>query len=438
MHIITSAISGMPVNMGLWENLKELSKILGARIMVIGNYAENPNMADSQTDAVFWTPLSSEIELHIVRDQVIDLGGAVVRSDWNIRPKTLNPLTIARGASKGTGHQIFAHPQIAVESQPRAINAPSKSLYTTGTITIQDCQYYRRSQSERAAQFHHTYGFLVVCGSHVFPVSATRDGSFTFFNHTFGSGAAPQRWAQLGDIHFPNHDPMLLAQVIDLLGGLEVSDIILHDTLDFQYGSHHQYSHRTKDKAAHLNSVTAELKRVADLINWEFDEFNLHIIQSNHDQHLDRWLAQDASKIHHADLRLYFNLNYRLLTHDKSAFELAMGDRLKDARFYNDFQPMVTQDILHLHGDRGNAGSRGTPTQFAKSATKICAGHTHSESILKGYYNPGCLKRLPSDYEGGLTSTTQGLVLISGNGKRQLVTARDGVLIPPEILEALA
>jgi hypothetical protein len=30
------------------------------------------------------------------------------------------------------------------------------------------------------------------------------------------------------------------------------------------------------------------------------------------------------------------------------------------------------------------------------------------------------------------------LTLISANGKRQLVTARDGVLIPAELLEALA
>jgi hypothetical protein len=437
MHIVTSAISGMPINMGLWHNLQELSKLLKAEITVIGNYAENPNMTNSQEDAVFWTPLRAEVESHVVRDQVIDLGGAVIRSDWNIRPKTLNPLPIARGASKGRGHQIFAHPQIAVESQPRAINAPAKSLYTTGTITTQDCQYYRRSQSERAAQFHHTYGFLVVCGSHVFPVSATQDGSFTFFNYTFGPSAAPQKWAHLGDIHFPNHDPELLHQVTDLLGGLDVSELILHDTLDFQYGSHHQYSYRTKDKAAYLDSVTAELDWVSDLIEQELGEFNLHIIQSNHDQHLDKWLSQDASKIHHADLRLYFDLNHRLLIHDKSAFELAMRDRLV-AKFYNDFNPMVTGDILHLHGDRGNAGTRGTPTQFSKSSTKICAGHTHSESILKGYYNPGCLKKLPSDYEAGLTSTTQGLVLISGNGKRQLVTARDGVLIPAELLEALA
>jgi hypothetical protein len=228
-----------------------------------------------------------------------------------------------------------------------------------------------------------------------------------------------------------------LPQVTDLLGGLDVSEVILHDTLDFQYGSHHQYSHKTKHKAAYLDSVTAEIDWVADLIERELGEFNLHIIQSNHDQHLDRWLAQDASKIHHADLRLYFDLNHRLLTQDASAFELALKDRLL-VKFYNDFRPLTTADILHLHGDRGNAGSRGTPTQFSKSSTKICAGHTHSESILKGYYNPGCLKKLPSDYEAGLTSTTQGLVLISGNGKRQLVTARDGVLIPAELLEALA
>jgi hypothetical protein len=437
MHIITSAISGMPVNMGLWHNLQELSNLLKAEITVIGNYAENPNMTNSQEDAVFWTPLRAEVESHVVRDQVIDLGGAVIRSDWNIRPKTLNPLPTARGASKGPGHQIFAHSQIAVESQPRAINAPAKSLYTTGTITAQDCQYYRRSQSERAAQFHHTYGFLVVCGSHVFPVAATQDGSFTFFNYTFGKSAAPQKWAHLGDIHFPNHDPELLHQVTDLLRGLDVSELILHDTLDFQYGSHHQYSHKTKHKAAYLDSVTAELDWVADLIEQEIGDFNLHIIQSNHDQHLDKWLSQDASKIHHSDLELYFDLNHRLLIQGKGAFELSMRDRLV-AKFYNDFQPFVTGDILHLHGDRGNAGSRGTPTQFAKSATKICAGHTHSEAILKGYYNPGCLKKLPSDYEAGLTSTTQGLVLISANGKRQLVTARDGVLIPSELLEALA
>jgi hypothetical protein len=437
MYIITSCISGEPIHQPLWANIKTLGSVLNADILVIANYAENPNLFNSDSDQVFWESVDTSVEKHLVRDQYLDLGGVIIRSDWNIRPKTLNPLVTARGASKAEKHQIFGHPQVSVESQPRALNADPKSLYTTGTLTLQGCDYYRRSQSERAAQFHHTYGFLVVCDGHVFPIVANSKGGFTFFNLTIGEGAARPKWSVLGDLHFPNQDDKVLAQVTRLLDSLGVKDLILHDTLDFVFGSHHQYTHRTRHKTAHLWSVTQELELVCESVRSHLGQYHLNIIQSNHDTHLDRWLSQDASKINNTDLRLYFDLNRRLLTESKSAFELAMDGRL-DATFYGDFNPLTTAGILHLHGDKGVSGSRGTPTQYSKASVKICGGHTHSESILKGYMNPGCLKKLPSDYEGGLTTATQGIILIAESGKRQLVTARNGVLVPDAILEALA
>ena len=157
MYIITSCISGEPIHQPLWANIKTLGSMLNADILVIANYAENPNLLNSNSDQVFWESTDASVEKHLIRDQYLDLGGVIIRSDWNIRPKTLNPLTTARGASKAEKHQIFGHPQICVESQPRALNAAPKSLYTTGTLTLQGCDYYRRSQSEKAAQFHHTY-----------------------------------------------------------------------------------------------------------------------------------------------------------------------------------------------------------------------------------------------------------------------------------------
>jgi predicted phosphodiesterase len=100
------------------------------------------------------------------------------------------------------------------------------------------------------------------------------------------------------------------------------------------------------------------------------------------------------------------------------------------AREYVDFDPMTIGDITIFHGDKGICGAKGSPKSFSKGSGKTIVGHSHAEQIFQGVINPGCLVSLPQGYQAGLSKSTQGIVLVASSGKRSLITADGGFLMP--------
>ena len=72
---------------------------------------------------------------------------------------------------------------------------------------------------------------------------------------------------------------------------------------------------------------------------------------------------------------------------------------------------------LGLHGDFGNAGSRGSVIQFKNLNTKTITGHQHSPQREDGSIVAGTLTKLRLGYNKGLSSWMQGVVVMYPNGK---------------------
>jgi hypothetical protein len=435
-NIITSQISDTNIHRGLWANILSLAGRLEARVGVVANYRENANaLLKEDSDEVNWVG-HPETEPYLLIDEKYEDDYLTVRADINVVPKAASPLNqVVEFLTKGK-HLIIGHPQVAVESLPRPIDAPRTTAYTTGTITCKDTpDLYRRSVSEQKAKFHHSLGFLVTYGPHVWPIYAERDGSFNFFNLRIADGEITKEnvpWAVWGDIHYPNQDKEMVKQATEFCGRLGVKSIVLHDVADFQAGSHHQKPVTERSRCPY--TVTEEFGIVCQHILALSDRFGLHIIDSNHHDHIEKWLDRPHKEVDPRDLEFYFAQNLNRITKGKKVLELATEGV---AKYYSEHSPLVINGITQYHGHNGICGAKGSAQSIYKGTTRAIVGHTHSEQIHKGVMNPGCMAQLPQSYQSGLTKSTQGLALIHESGKRQLVTASGQNLVPEALLNAL-
>jgi hypothetical protein len=315
-QIVSSQISAEPIHHELLKNMEILASILNAEIIIGANYKENCNaMLRDDNEKTRWFG-NKATDNYLLRDTVIELDGAVLRGEVNIRPNAANPITavtpFVSNQCKGK-HAVFFHPNIAVESMPRPINAPRQTVYTTGSINPSSIDYYRRSVAESKAKFHHSLGFLVICGKHVYPVYAEKDGSFDFLWWRISHGRVYKARYCLsvwGDLHAPNHDLPMVEQVMELCHSLNVDHVVLQDAIDLEYGSHHAKSTIARYRT-HKNqgNLTRELDKASDILASIGQQFKVSYIMSNHHDHLDTFLNKPVAEIDPADLELYFELN---------------------------------------------------------------------------------------------------------------------------------
>jgi hypothetical protein len=436
-QIVSSQISAEPIHHELLKNMEILASILNAEIIIGANYKENCNaMLRDDNEKTRWFG-NKATDNYLLRDTVIELDGAVLRGEVNIRPNAANPITavapFVSNQCKGK-HAVFFHPNIAVESMPRPINAPRQTVYTTGSINPSSIDYYRRSVAESKAKFHHSLGFLVICGKHVYPVYAEKDGSFDFLWWRISHGRVYKARYCLsvwGDLHAPNHDLPMVEQVMELCHSLNVDHVVLQDAIDLEYGSHHAKSTIARYRT-HKNqgNLTRELDKASDILASIGQQFKVSYIMSNHHDHLDTFLNKPVAEIDPADLELYFELNLLRIRNGGSAMSQWLQLNNIFAREYVDFDPMTIGDITIFHGDKGICGAKGSPKSFSKGSGKTIVGHSHAEQIFQGVINPGCLVSLPQGYQAGLSKSTQGIVLVASSGKRSLITADGGFLMP--------
>ena len=96
-------------------------------------------------------------------------------------------------------------------------------------------------------------------------------------------------------------------------------------------------------------------------------------------------------------------------------------------RFLREDESYVIHDVEHgLHGDRGPNGARGTVLGLLKMGGKISMGHVHSAQILDGVFVAGTSSKIRLDYTRGPTSWSHSHIVQYPNGKRAIITVRDG------------
>jgi hypothetical protein len=165
------------------------------------------------------------------------------------------------------------------------------------------------------------------------------------------------------------------------------------------------------------------------------------VVESNHDQALQRWLKdadirqdpENAEFYHRANMVTYQNImagnkNFNVfewaVTGDGVGAGAAFG---APVRFLQEDDSFVVQNIEHgMHGHRGPNGSRGTAKGFRTVGRKVNIGHSHSSGIFDGVYVAGVSGLLDMDYNKGPSSWSHSHILTYANGKRTIVTMKRG------------
>jgi hypothetical protein len=352
-------------------------------------------------------------------------------SDVKIQPTAVDPMTGLQGMS-GINSCVFGSPKVHMETIPVLEGNLPKMMMTTGACTLKN---YTDSKSGKKGEFHHTLGFVVIeiKDSNTFfsrQVTATDDGDFCDLYYKVEDGEVSKlnsvAAAILGDIHYGQHDERVISKTLDLFKDLKPDHVVLHDVFDGLSINHHESKDPFIQYQRELdgsNSLRGEVDSMLDGLK-SFEEYNVIIVRSNHDDFLDRWLKgtdwRKASTMKNSIE--YMEYSALLLKGEAPNGVIPYLINVK----YPKYKTLGRSDSLVVkgwelgqHGDIGSNGSRGSLLQFRKLNTKIVVGHYHSPGRKDGALAVGTSTKLRVNYNIGPSGWLQSHVIIHHDGKAQ-------------------
>lgn len=364
-----------------------------------------------------------------------------------------NPLSGLDSMSKGHS-LVVGHPQVQLRTLPRIHETYPPILTTTGSISVKS---YKDTKPGVKANFNHSYSALVIEFDEVngnkfvhmrhLNYDEQNDGFYdldTLYRSNGEVEVLPDAALALvtGDEHAIFADPVIEQTTYldpnSLVNTLKPAIIVRHDVLDAHSISHHHkqdFIKRYQKRKDGSDSLQKELDITVDYLNrTTSSEVTSFIVQSNHNEHLYRWLNECDPKKEPWNAKLYHKIMFQVL--DKidngetgvDPFALYCEGLLsKNIRFVGRTERFQLLGIwLGSHGDVGNNGSRGSRQQFSEIPSKSIIGHSHSPGIEKGCYQVGTSSNLRLDYNVGASNWHHCHCVVHNNGKRQLIFITHG------------
>lgn len=419
--IVTWCQNATEINKGLLKNMEFLANDLGAQIHVIAGQYSN----SFKEDEMWWDP---NIVKYIDRASH-KFGDVFVRSDININPTAIYPLSSLDQMSARESI-VIGHPKQHLQVVS-TLGTDKKILVSTGSISKPN---YRRGKSGSKAEFAHTYGFLVLNtgSSNVVHVEASEDGTFYYDNELFKGGTLKKNEERpvyvLGDIHKKQLNPEAWAWALSRIYELNPRDVFLHDVFDGYSINHHESKYpMLKLKKAmkgdlSLNDEIREVLGLLEQLSETFPDTNFHIVPSNHDDFLDRWIdGSDWKKdIHNA--AEYIDLAYmKMRTENAILVELIRRMDLPNVIAKNiDESTYIYNTELNMHGHLGPNGARGSIRNIDKLHVKSAIGHSHSPGKLTNCMQVGVLANLNQGYNKGPSNWAHSNGIVYPDGARIL------------------
>lgn len=162
------------------------------------------------------------------------------------------------------------------------------------------------------------------------------------------------------------------------------------------------------------------------------------VVPSNHDDMLSRWIMSEDWKKLSAENRVFYLRTALAMAegaqytetgiHVPDPFVSILNSKmLPNIRALSSSEEYFLADVaLHLHGDEGPNGARGSRKNIRRAATKSIIGHSHSPGEDEGCVQVGTSTRLTAEYTGPLGSWLNTHCDLNADGKRQLVTIIEG------------
>lgn len=464
-YIVTSAQSNTGVFDLCWNNLLAFADFYDAEILVgATTYRVTEQSAKGQKtgretpadESEWW---ADEVMPYLANSRVELAPGLVWCGELNILPTAVDPISGLESYT-GAASAIFPHAKFAVKSIASPKGKDAKIAYTTGCVTLRN---YIQKKAGQKAEFHHGYGALIVevcCDGSWFVRQLNADSEGVIYDLdkraasgkvTVGHRVKALVW---GDIHVRRlaYNTCIRYWGERRRGGIldvfrpEVQ--VVHDVLDFRSQNHHDRNDPWIRHQKHTTGGSSVYDEVAEAAEFLSDASRKWcetiVVRSNHDEALVRWLKEGDWKTDPENARFFLRANLAALdayaegNHDFDAIEWAIRDSmpsgdLSGVRFLRrDEDFVVCPDAsggidLSMHGDKGANGTRGSVPQYAKMGRKCIIGHGHSAWLHNGAMAVGAAE-LDHGYNVGPSSWSKSHALVYANGKRTLITERNGRL----------
>jgi len=447
--VFTSAQNNTYVHDKFLKSLLHYCETENAELIVGTFHYNKSGFQNGNSEEVWFDPK--------IREYILDESGIVAESllwcgELNILPTAVNPMSgLHNYTNKDSA--IVPHAKLQMESFPTPKDEPAKLMYTTGCVTQRN---YVEMKAGQKASHHHVFGALVVEideeGDWFVRQLCAESETGKFFD--LGWYYTPEGKEQepycveainWGDIHAAKLDETV-AQASwgkgedSMVNTLMPEHLFLHDVYDHKSRNHHNikdpyfmfqmFNEKTE-------SVKVEVEKTAEVITDMLEVCGkVVIVESNHDLALERWLKeQDYKK---DPVNAVFFLEMQL----ENYYAMSRGDKLKTFQTACHKVEPFTKEALFLstdesymicgniecgsHGHNGNNGARGSVRAFQMQGGKFNTGHTHSASIKDGVYTAGVSGKLDQGYNVGGSSWTQSHIVTYSNGKRTIITLKNG------------
>lgn len=439
--IITSAQNNTDVDEDFLKCLQLYRLVTGAGLIVIPIKYKTINSEDDISANTY-----SDLIVDSLCENTLVFPGCNVKvyAGLKIQATSENPLSGLDPLSKGWT-VIVGHAQVQLKTLPNLDKRISDILTTTGAITVKN---YSKSKLGEKARFNHSMSAIVLEFDddtyhlrHLNYDPETK--SFFDIDRQFCVDGTVSRVAVealvTGDEHVLFRDPTVEQWTYtnddSLTNVLKPKYIVRHDVLDSYSISHHHkknvFTQYAKWKSG-TNSIEEELRLTVEYINKTTPDYATSlIVQSNHNEHLLRWLNEVDIKTEPWNAKIYHYLMFHMLEQTEMGasgaehpdpFEFVARPYLKsNVDFINRAGVKIFDIEVGAHGDRGINGARGSAAGFARIPDKMIVGHSHSPAIQKGCYVVGTSSRLALEYNTGASTWHHAHVIIHPNGKRQMI-----------------
>lgn len=446
-YVLTAAQNNTHVNEIMLNCLMQFCKHKDAKLL-IGRLTYNKSgFAQPDIDANgLW--YDKKIRPFLVHGH-IDLQGAHFLADSNIIPTAKNPLNGFSAATEAGEHVILPHTKIALQVDAALKGSRTKIVCSSGAITSLN---YIMRKAGSVASLEHCIGAVFVDTTDknniiIRHLELTPDNNYFYdldYIYTENSYDIVENHVaalQPGDIHAEKMEEKNLQHVHMLIDWLKPKNLCIHDVIDFSSRNHHN----TKNCAfIHLqtvlhNTVEKDLIRMAEIIRGFAERMltygQIHIIESNHDLALMRWLQEADFKQDPINAVTYLKCMLALYEHQQdnkesdnfnmlefAYYNIANGPLLHNLNFNETDTSLIISGVeMGNHGHNGTNGAKASPASFRKLGIPMNTGHTHSPSITGRVYTAGVTASLEMGYNKGASSWEIAHIITYTNGQRQIL-----------------
>lgn len=399
-YIVSSYIPNADIDIDFYNALVTMSEKVDAEVIIADckyNYKNDVNTLLQMT-------IDDELEDVIVRGSY-KFNDKLTLTDYRQSINVIDPISgmAIDSAASALGNMIVAFPRHRFKSVARSLkhSRSPRGVWCTGTISE---PYYKDTKSGAAMKNYHVKGALIVevINDHLFNIRQLQwDGKGFYDLDTYytPNGAKKVKGSMeglsLGDLHPPFTNLLVLNETRNFIEKYKPANIMLHDAFDGCSISHHvEGKHITKAIINRsMKNLADELMLTAETIDMIAEasrSSKVHVVKSNHDEHLERYLEEFRFKDDYInlDMALYLArvyINYKKGETDQSPLEHSLRTYapLTNVFFHDrdDKLNLAGWEVLN-HGDYGANGARGNAKGSGVAFNgKVITGHTHSPEI---------------------------------------------------------